>query len=65
MLLLVHGAVRGTDQPEIRRAVILPAGVSIWHENAPPPMFDTVRDELHQTKLSSYGDEIAALILRW
>ena len=64
-LLVAHGAERGIDEGEIRRALALPAGVCRWLEG-PPPMCDTIRDELHQQALPAPdADELAALILRW
>ena len=64
-LLVAHGAERGIDQAEIRRAVMLPAGVCKWLES-PPLMCDTIRDELHQPALPAPdADELADLILRW
>jgi hypothetical protein len=64
-LLVAHGAERGIDQAEIRRAVMLPAGVCRWLEG-PPPMCDTIRDELQQPPLPAPDtDELAELILRW
>jgi hypothetical protein len=65
-LLVAHGAERGIDQAEIRRAVMLPAGVCKWLESPAPPMCDTIRDELQQPPLPAPdADELAALILRW
>ncbi len=65
-LLVAHGAERGIDQAEIRRAVMLPAGVCKWLESPPSPMCDNIRDELQQPPLPAPdADELAALILRW
>jgi len=64
-LLVAHGAERGIDQAEIRRAVMLPAGVCRWLEG-PPLMCDTIREELEQPPLPAPdADELADLILRW
>ena len=64
-LLVAHGAERGIDEGEIRRALALPAGVCRWLEG-PPPMCDTIRDELQQPPLPAPdADELAELILRW
>ena len=65
-LLVAHGAERGIGEAEIRRAVMLPAGVCKWLESPAPPMCDTIRDELQQPPLPAPdADELAALILRW
>ena len=65
-LLVAHGAERGIDEAELRRAVMLPAGVCKWLESPAPPMCDTIRDELHQPALPAPDAyELAALILRW
>ena len=64
-LLVAHGAERGIEEGEIRRALALPAGVCRWLEG-PPPMCDTIRDELQQPPLPAPdADELAELILRW